>query len=286
MSQWTSVDHVGLAESYEHPRDSSTAKPFDFFHANSIDVGLDGSLLISARNTWAFYDVSSASGQILWRVGGKHSTFALGPGTRTAWQHDVRQLADGSISLFDNGASPGVHGQSRGIVLALEPGRRTATLLTQLTHPAPLLADSQGNMQALANGDWFIGWGQAPDLSEFSASGQLLFDAALPAGEESYRSLRFPWTGVPAHRPAFVIQTGAHGGGTAFASWNGATDVAAWRVLDGSTPTTMSTVAQVARSGFETAIALPSVPLAPYATVQALDAGGAVLATGATVKVG
>ena len=120
MFQWTSVDHVALGESFEHARDSTTAKPYDFFHLNSIDLAPDSSLLISARNTWTAYDLDPSSGQIRWRLGGKHSTFAPGPGTQTAWQHDARELPNGSISIFDNGASPGVHGQSRGIVIALD----------------------------------------------------------------------------------------------------------------------------------------------------------------------
>jgi Arylsulfotransferase (ASST) len=282
MFQWSSLDHVGLNESYEPVRNSTTSSPFDFFHINSINVDQDGSLLISARNTWAVYDLDARSGKIIWRLGGRRSTFALGPGARTAWQHDPRELADGSISIFDNGASPAVHHQSRGIVLDIDPQHRRATLLSQLTSPSPLLAESQGNMQALANGDWFLGWGQVPDFSEFGASGQLLFDAHLPAHDQSYRSFRFLWTGTPAHPPLFAVAPDAHGLGTVYASWNGATLVAGWRVLAGPTPASLTPVAQVARSGFETAIALPPGIVGPYLTVQALDATGAVIGSART----
>ena len=92
------------------------ARRIDFFHLNSIAATPGATLLVSSRNTWAVYDIDARSGQILWRLGGKHSTFALGAGTETAWQHDARELPGGAITVFDNGASPGVHGQSRGIV--------------------------------------------------------------------------------------------------------------------------------------------------------------------------
>ena len=52
---------------------SDTGFPFDFFHINSINLDQDGSLLISARNTWAVYDLDAADGEIEWRLGGKHS---------------------------------------------------------------------------------------------------------------------------------------------------------------------------------------------------------------------
>ncbi|HEX8714343.1 MAG TPA: arylsulfotransferase family protein, partial [Solirubrobacteraceae bacterium] len=157
MFQWTSLDHVALEESYASARSSSTSAPFDFFHINSINVDPDGTLLVSARNTWTVYEIDPRSGEIVWRLGGKRSDFALGAGAATAWQHDPRVLPDGAISIFDNGASPAVHPQSRGIVLTLNAQSRSATLDAQIEHPAPLLADSQGNMQALENGDWFVG---------------------------------------------------------------------------------------------------------------------------------
>jgi hypothetical protein len=281
MFQWTSLDHVELNESYELARKATTSSPFDFFHINSINLDHDGSLLISARNTWASYDVNAHSGQIAWRLGGKRSSFTLGPGVRTAWQHDPREHADGSISIFDNGTSPKVHAQSRGIVVSLDPQQKTATLVSQIVHPSPLSADSQGNMQALSNGDWFLGWGQVPDFSELSAAGQLLFDAHLPAHDQSYRSFRFAWTGTPAHSPAFAMQPAADGTVTVYASWNGATLVAYWRVLAGPSTTSLRAVAEGARSGFETAIPLPVGAVGPYVAVQALDATERVLGTSA-----
>jgi hypothetical protein len=284
MLQWTSLDHVAIGDSHANVRDSSDATPFDFFHVNSINVDPDGTLLVSGRNTWAVYDVDPETGQIAWQLGGRHSSFQMGPGTGMAWQHDPHELADGAYSVFDNGASPAVHRQSRGIVLDLDTSHHTATLLEQIVHPPPLLAESQGNLQALANGDWFVGWGQVPDFSEFDPAGALLFDAHLPRHTQSYRDFRFAWTGVPAHAPAFAWRALAGGAGTVYASWNGATLVSSWRVLSGASASALHQVAQVARSGFETAIALPAGAGGAYTTVQALGAAGQVLATARTAR--
>jgi hypothetical protein len=283
MYEWTTLDHVGLSESYESAATSSTRYPFDFFHINSINVDRDGSLLVSGRNTWTVYRIEPQSGRIAWRLGGKHSSFAEAPGARTAWQHDPRELPDGTISIFDNGAAPTVHSQSRGIVVSIDPQARTATLEAELTHTPGLLAESQGNVQALENGDWFVGWGQLADFSEFSPQGALLFDAHFPQQVQSYRDFRFQWTGTPAHSPTYAFAPGAPGVGTVYASWNGATLVASWRVLAGAAPTSLSTVSQVARTGFETAIQLPVGTSGPYVAVQALGAAGQVLGTSTAV---
>ena len=201
MFEWTSLDHVALSDSYSVPTTGSPRWPFDFFHLNSINLDPDGTLLVSSRNTWAADDIDPRTGQVLWTLGGKQSSFTEGRGAATAFQHDARPIGPDSFTMFDNGASPQAHAQSRGVVLDVDPQTHSVSVHTQYLHPGhPLLADSQGNMQALANGDWFVGWGQQPDLSEFSASGRLLFDASLPFGYESYRALRFRWIGTPASR--------------------------------------------------------------------------------------
>ena len=279
MFEWTSLDHVAIGESYEHAYRSSVSGPFDYFHINSINADSDGTLLISARNTWTVYELDARTGQITWRLGGKHSSFHMGPGTSTAWQHDPREVASDEISIFDNGASPAVRGQSRGIVVRIDGEQLTATLVSQLTHSPHLLAASQGNMQLLANGDWFLGWGEAPYFSEVSSSGAVVFDGHFPPGDESYRDFRFPWAGTPAHQPTFSLSRPSSGSRTLYASWNGSTLVAAWKVLEGSSASMLTALAQAPRSGFETAITLSAPAPGSYMTVQALDASGNVLAT-------
>jgi hypothetical protein len=153
----------------------------------------------------------------------------------------------------------------------------TATLSARIVHSPPLVVESEGSVQALANGDWFVGWGQEPYFSEFSPEGQLLFEAHFPVHTRSYRDLRFAWNGTPAHPPVFAFQEGATGQGTVYASWNGATEVASWRVLAGTSASSLSAVVQVPRSGFETAIPLPAGTAGPYLSVQALGAGGQLL---------
>ncbi len=280
--EWHSLDHVGLADSYSSAVDTSRQWPYDYFHLNSIDQLPNGRTLISARNTWAMYELNTQTGQVLTRIGGRHSSFKLSSGAATAFQHDATVLANGTISVFDNGAVPRVHPQSRGMVVQLNPQARTDTLLSQYEHPGALSSGSQGNVQLLENGDLFVGWGSEPYFSEFSAGGALLFDAHMRGSYQSYRAYRFPWTGAPAEAPAIAATAQPAGGAvTVYASWNGDTRTATWRLLAGPSPAQLTPVAAAARSGFQTAIATPG-PEKDVA-VQALDASGAVLATSRTI---
>jgi hypothetical protein len=286
--EWHSLDHVPLGDSYSSPASASTQWPFDYFHINSIDQQPDGTTLISARNTSALYQLSTRGGQVLTRIGGRHSDVKLASGARTAFQHDATVLGNGRISIFDNGAVPKVHAQSRGIVVALNPQAKIDTVVAQYEHPTALSSASQGNMQLLANQDVFIGWGSEPFFSEFAAGGQLLFDAHMHGSYQSYRAYRFPWTGTPRGGPAIAALAPPAGrspvGGpvTVYASWNGDTQTASWRVLGGPSPQRLAPVASAVRNSFETAIATPGPE--PYVAVQALDASGAVLGVSQTIK--
>jgi Arylsulfotransferase (ASST) len=280
--EWHSLDHVPLGDSYSLATHSSKKWPFDYFHINSIDQRADGTTLISARNTWALYVLSTTSGRLLKTIGGHRSSVKLGSGTHTAYQHDATTLPDGTISVFDNGSTPKVHPQSRGLVLAFNPRTGAASLRVQYEHSPALTSDSQGNIQRLANGDMFVGWGSEPYFSEYSASGQLLFDVHMHGSYESYRGYRFPWSGAPRDSPAIAAARAAKGRVTVYASWNGDTRTSAWRVLAGSSPTTLAPVASAPKSSFETKITTPGA--APYVAVQALDAAGAVLGTSRTIR--
>jgi len=287
MYEWHSLDHVPLRNAYDSAAPTSRREPFDYFHINSIDVEQDGDLLVDSRNTWAAYDVDPKTGQVRWELGGKRSSFKQGPGTATAWQHDAVQQPDGAITFFDNGASPQAHPQSRAIEVTLNVASMTATLARSYEHSNPLVAGSQGNVQALAGGEWMVGWGQAGYLSEIGGAGQLLFNAHLPPEWESYRTFVFAWNGQPAQPPAVaaVALPGAHGGASVYASWNGATEVAQWRVLAGASSTAMIPASTAPKTGFETAISLPGASVGTYVAVQALNSAGALIRASQAVRV-
>jgi hypothetical protein len=199
-----------------------------------------------------------------------------------AWQHDARRQADGTITIFDNGAAPPVEKFSRVLVIRADPSTKQATLVRSYHHPQRLLAPFEGNAQFLPNGNVVVGWGAQPYVSEFSRKGALLFDAYFghgkPPGEDAdtYRAYRFVWHGHPADRPVVVVA-----GDSAYASWNGATDVVRWQVLAGPTAGQLKVVQTVAKNGFETPIRLKSS--AAFYAVKAIGRNGKVLKTSEAV---
>ncbi len=275
MFEWHADGHVAFDDSYVAPPYDSNG-PWDFFHVNSIspDPSGDGNLLVSSRNTWALYEIDRHAGAVLWRIGGRHPSFTMGAGTGTAYQHDAEWQPDHTITIFDNGATPKAHSQSRAIRVRIDWRHRTVDLVSRFVRTPPLLSGSQGDYQPLPGGDVFVGWGEAPYFTEYDAAGHVLLDGHLPPPTQVYRAYRFPWSAQPAAPPSIAVSP-AGAGASVYASWNGATGVASWRVLAGASPATLTPVAQAPTSGFETAIALASA--APLYAVQALGAGGEAL---------
>jgi hypothetical protein len=152
--------------------------------------------------------------------------------------------------------------------------RMRATLVRTIVHRPRLLAATQGNLQLLPNGDYFVGWGARPYFTEYDPSGRrALIDARFGYRDDSYRAYRFPWVGRPGGRPAIAIA-----GRTAYASWNGATEVTRWRlVVHGD-----ASMRTVARAGFETALSVPRGATA--VAVRALGPGDRVLGTSMTLR--
>lgn len=278
LFQWDSLDHVPVTSSYFR----SPKGPYDYFHVNSVQQTPDGNLLISGRNTYAGYLVDHRTGAVIWQLGGKHSSYRMGPGASFAMQHDMRLRSGGIVTLFDNGAGPPiVHKQSRAIALRLDTTHMTATVASQVLHAPSLLANFEGNDQLLANGDSFVGWGQQPYFTEFNAKDQVVFDARFVDAQSGYRAYRFSWSGTPATRPS-VAASVRGGATTVYASWNGATRVASWRVLAGTSTRSLRAIRTARKRGFETVIVISGA--ARYAAVQALDGTGRTLATSATVR--
>ena len=279
VRSWDALDHIPLQDSYASV--PTNGFPWDAYHVNAIDVATDGTFLVSMRDTWAAYKVEVASGKIVWTLGGKRSSFKFGPGAAFEWQHDARLQPGSKVSLFDDhccqltggGTSVPATGTSRGLLLKLDQQAHTATLVSQYGNHGDFESEYMGDTQPLSNGNAFVGWGSEPYLSEFSPSGKLLFEGELPGPDLTYRATLGQWDGRPSSSPAGAARN-TNGATTVYASWNGATELASWRVLAGS-GTQLAAVKTVPRAGFETAIPLSG----GYKSfeVQALAANGHVL---------
>ncbi len=279
LSTWDALNpggkpNVPLSDSKVRVR----GRLWDPYHINAVQPLPNGDLLISMRDTWAVYLVNPATDQILWTLGGKRSSFSFGHGAGFALQHDARLVQPGQggfgtdveLTVFNDNAH---HRPSEGIALSLNTTTDQATLVHAYHHKPPLYVGVEGSMQLLPNGNALVGWGSAPYFSEYSASGAELLNVKWPPRSSSYRALLTnTWVGTPYYPPRGAVRDR-----TAYASWNGATEVVKWQVLAGASEHALKVVATHGQTGFETAIRL-SRTYGAY-EVRALGATGQTLGT-------
>jgi hypothetical protein len=282
LFQWDAIDHVPPTDSFLWGR-QIPGHVINPWHVNSIS--LDGpDPVISMRNTSAVYKLDRSTGAIDWVLGGKHSSFAMGPGTRTFFQHDALFHGSDQLTMFDNGgAPPRAHTYSRGVRVAIDAKSRSVSLVAQYQHGPPLASNFEGNVQPLPHDNVFMGWGQQPYFSQDTATGGQDFSAYFPSGTTTYRAYRFSWTAQPTSLPALAVSRDGDLV-SLYASWNGATDVVSWRALTGATPGTLAPGVARVKRGFETVLQIHTG--ARYVAVQALGRSGNVLATSATKALG
>ncbi|KAL1691647.1 ASST-domain-containing protein [Schizophyllum commune] len=290
--EWHGLDHVDPSESYTNPllTGYNSSAPWDYFHLNAIDKDSNGDYLISCRHCHSLLKVDKSSGDIVWRLNGKKSNFTMGKDASFSWQHDGRWRSDNTISLFDNAGTTLRQDRiaSRGLLLSVDTDAMTVELVQEFDPVNKVISRSQGNNQLQPNGNFLVGYGAEPAFEEYDSEGNPLWAmqfAVINSDVAAFRTYRFDWHATPSTPPSLSIVGSSGSNRTAYAWWNGATDVATW-ALFGSVEEdgTSSSLVKVTREDFETAIAFDGWGDYGKYTVVALDGEGKVLGTSEAVN--
>lgn len=279
MWEWNAEGHIAESETEVEPANGV----FDPFHLNSIQPLPGNRVLISMRDTSGVYLLNQETGGTIWEIAGKKTSFVRGKYAKFYFQHDAELEGPNltRLSVFADEAGPPAHGFSRGLLLKVGGGK--VTVVHQYLRPTVTVAPAEGSTQVLKKGNVIVGYGATPYFSEFAKGGEpvkkgkMLFDAQLPKGDGNYRVFRFNWEGKPNTTPKLVAERESLSEVALYASWNGATQVANWKVLAGESAESLSPAGTFPWSGFETKMNVSSTD--SVFEVQALDKAGHVLAS-------
>ncbi len=186
--QWRSWDHFDITDAiYEN----LLAATVDCVHGNAIELDNDGNLMISSRHLNEITKINRTTGQIIWRLGGVNNEFTFVNDTIPFhYQHDIRRISNGNITLFDNGnfRTPL---QSRALEYNLDEENKIATLVWKYVNTPVTYGPFMGSVQRLKNGNTLIGWGGTnPTLTEVTPQGTIALQMTLPTGIFSYRAFK------------------------------------------------------------------------------------------------
>ena len=221
--QWRAWDHYDI-------RDGTA----DFPHFNAIDIDEDGHILVSARHLSETTKINRNTGEIIWRLSGRKSSFTFlnDPLNGTSYQHSISALGNGRYMVFDNGNNhnPQV---SRAVEYQLNLTNRTATMVWQFRDTPEKFSGFMGNAQRLPNGNTLINW-VYDKIVEVDSNGAKHFEMNLVGFNTLYRVYRFPWEGV-VKVPYLIIEPYLDNT-TLFFNKFGDTNVAYYRIYGGTTP--------------------------------------------------
>jgi hypothetical protein len=189
--QWRTWDHFKITDALGV---DFTAPSIDYVHSNAIDVDTDGNLLLSSRMQDEITKINRETGDVIWRLGGKNNQFRfVNDSIGFSYQHAVRRIANGDITLLDNGDLH-VPPFSRAVEYALDTSKMTATLVWQYRHTPDVLGFAMGYVERMDNGNTFIAWGAAnPTVTEVTPAGTVVYEMTLDPGVWTYRAFRYVW---------------------------------------------------------------------------------------------
>ena len=188
------VDETGRYCPYTWGFAQSLGGAADNVHPNAIEVFREHrrqKVLLSAARLDAIYQIDKKTKRIDWKLGGTktdRSLKVIGDDAYAPWhfggQHDVRRLADRTITLHDNQTAD--QRPPRAVRFRVDEARMTATRIESLTDPAARASLCCGGARKLPGGNWAVAWGYVPVVTELSPSGRRVFRLKF-RGVYSYR---------------------------------------------------------------------------------------------------
>ena len=171
--QWRTWDHIPITDSYR----DITKRKFGYIHVNDVSLDpIDGNILLSCRETSEVVKISRTTGEVIWRMGGKHNEFVFfneheeNAPRYFKLMHSVRRLPNGNLTMFDNGADKAVGDQertySRAVEYALDEESKTATLVWEYRNDPDIRALTGGSVTRLPGGHTIVNWGGAAKAGE------------------------------------------------------------------------------------------------------------------------
>jgi hypothetical protein len=181
--RWSAWDHVAAADWLFAPPNLPQAPVVDLDHANSLAIAADGNIIASFLTLGEVDEIDRETGHVLWRFGGIHNQFTIvgDPLGGFGPQHDVRELPNGDLLMFDNGI---VHApaESRAVEYRLDTQAMTATFVWEYRHSPPLVAPFVGSARRLANGHTLVGFGALSRVVDVAPDGAVTWEGQLMVG--------------------------------------------------------------------------------------------------------
>ncbi len=195
--QWRSWDHFEITDANHK---DFTEDHIDYVHGNAFELDYDNTLMMSCRDMEEITKIDLNTGEIIWRLGlhSQNNMFDFtNDTTGFSWQHDIRRLENGNITVYDNGNwhTPQF---SQAVEYQIDEDNYTAERVWNYIHDPVIYGRATGANRRLTNDNAFICWGLVftgpANYSEVTQDKSLAWELNWPDGVWEYRAFKFDWT--------------------------------------------------------------------------------------------
>jgi arylsulfate sulfotransferase len=188
--QWDGAQFPELfSASVENANFSDTTILHDYLHMNSICIdSLDNNLVVSFRNLNEIVKINRQTGQIMWRLGGNKSDFALSADQSFLRQHYARVIENGKTLIFLDNGLDSIRPYSRVLEFQLDEGSHIITNFKSFGVPDKFIQFA-GSVKKEGN-NYFIGGGSANyslEVNYITSQPLMRLNLEYP----SYRALKY-----------------------------------------------------------------------------------------------
>lgn len=165
--------------------------PNNWLHANSLQIGPRGSLIVSFRNLDQVISIAPDFKSLDWRLSGPGGNITMSDADRFYGQHSPVEVAANRVIIFDNGfGRPGGDEFSRVLELQIDPATRRATKVWEFRPNPVIKAMRVGSVRRYPNGNTVaaFGWGQGFPMAvyEVTADGRIVWQLKMESGIDRY----------------------------------------------------------------------------------------------------
>ena len=202
--EWSGWDHFQITDAGSHLQ--LTNSIVDYVHANAVSRDFDGNVLLSSRHFSELTKINHTTGNFIWRMGGENNQFTFVNDNipeHFSYQHDLRRLPNGDITIFNNGnyLQPLISSAKE---YQLDEVNKVATLVWYYEHPDVngfhVYGSATGSVQRLPNGNTLIDWGSAsthpdrPNITEVDNNKNIKWEMRFDQyGLKTFRAHKYLW---------------------------------------------------------------------------------------------
>lgn len=191
--EWKTIDYLPIMASKGV---NLYAANIDYIHCNAIEIDSDSNLMLSSRHLNEIEKINRTNGDLMWRFGLNSSNndfVIINDDLGFTYQHDIRRLPNGNITLFDNGNLRQVSAKySRAVEYRLDEVNRTAELVWEYRNKPDIYSGFMGSVQRYPNGNTLIGWGGTTvgTFTEIDKNNNKVLEVSIPK-MYSYRAFNY-----------------------------------------------------------------------------------------------